>query len=328
MEKLADVPTRSRGQRHSDPVPWPRLARGLGWFSIGLGLAEILAPRRLATVVGVDGHRHNRRTIFGLGLRELVNGAGILAQPRSAKWLWARVGGDTMDLALLASALGSRGVRRSQVAAAAAAVAGITVLDVLVSRKVNHRGNGAIRRAARVIEASSTITIDRPAEELYRFWRNFENLPQCMSHLESVHVIDDRKSHWVAKGPANRTIEWDAEITEDRPNELIAWRSIGSADVPNAGTVRFARAPGDRGTEVHVTLRYQIPGGSLGATVAKLFGQAPDQRVEGDLRRFKQVMETGEITHSDASIHRGPYPAQPSGEQRQPKQRSLRKDIR
>jgi uncharacterized membrane protein len=132
-----------------------------------------------------------------------------------------------------------------------------------------------------------------------------------MAHLESVQVLDDRRSHWKAKAPAGTTVEWDAETIEDRPNELIAWRSLPDATVPNSGTVRFKDAPGDRGTEVLVQLSYQPPGGKVGALIAKLFGEEPKQQVKGDLRRFKQVMETGEIVHSDASIHRGPHPAYP-----------------
>jgi uncharacterized membrane protein len=114
-----------------------------------------------------------------------------------------------------------------------------------------------------------------------------------------------------AKAPAGTSVEWEAETLEDRTNELISWRSLPDAGVPNSGTVRFMEAPGGRGTEVHVELRYQPPGGKIGALVAKLFGEEPQQQVKGDLRRFKQVMETGEIVHSDASIHTGPHPAQP-----------------
>jgi uncharacterized membrane protein len=108
-------------------------------------------------------------------------------------------------------------------------------------------------------------------------------------------------------------VEWEAEIIEDRPNERISWRSVQPADVPNIGTVQFRSAPGGRGTEIHVELRYDPPGGKLGAAVAKLFGKEPAQQVKGDLRRLKQVLETGEVVHSDASVHRGLHPAQPSG---------------
>ena len=135
-----------------------------------------------------------------------------------------------------------------------------------------------------------------------------------MRHLESVHITGEGNSHWVARGPAGTRVEWDATLIEDRPGELISWRSLPDSEVANAGTVRFNPAPGNRGTEVHVQLRYAPPAGKAGAMIAKLFGREPSQEVEGDLRRFKQVLETGEVVHSDASIHRGMHPAQPSSE--------------
>jgi uncharacterized membrane protein len=165
--------------------------------------------------------------------------------------------------------------------------------------------------AQRGVQVRQTLTITRAPEEVYAFWRDFRNLPQFMSHLEAVQVIDDRRSRWTARAPAGRTVEWEAEIVEDRPGELIAWRSLPDADVPNSGWVRFARAPGDRGTELIVELQYDPPAGALGAAIAKLLGEEPNEQVKGDLRRFKQVLETGEVVHSDASIYRGPHPARP-----------------
>jgi uncharacterized membrane protein len=115
-------------------------------------------------------------------------------------------------------------------------------------------------------------------------------------------VIDDRRSHWKARGPAGKTVEWDAEIIDDRPNERIAWRSLEGADVENSGVVRFVKAPGGRGTEVHVEIRYSPPGGVLGAWLAKLFGEEPGQQVEDDLRALKQIMETGEVVRSEGTL--------------------------
>lgn len=153
-------------------------------------------------------------------------------------------------------------------------------------------GSGAQSRATTV---EKSVTVNRAPEELYRFWRNFENLPRFMGHLQSVRVLDDRRSHWVAKAPAGTSVEWDAEIVDERPNEMIAWRSTGNSDVENAGTVQFRFAPGGRGTEVRVHLEYNPPAGLLGVGIAKLFGEEPAQQVEGDLRRFKHLMEAGEI---------------------------------
>jgi uncharacterized membrane protein len=212
---------------------------------------------------------------------------------------------------------------------AIAAVAGALVLDVLAAKRTRDQaedGNG--RPSGRelygeadtaVTEAGPghvvrSVTIRQPIAMVYDFWRNFENLPRFMVHLESVRVTGDRRSHWVARAPAGRTVEWDAETLEDRPNELIAWRTLPGATVPNSGQIRFREADGGRGTEVHVEIRYDPPAGKLGALVAKLFGEEPNQQVAGDLRRLKQVLETGEVLHSDASIRQGMHPAQPPAE--------------
>ena len=299
------------------------LARALGWFSIGLGATQLLAPRRLARMIGVDDDGRTVVLMRTLGAREVATGIAILSEPDNPRWLAARVGGDVMDLALLGNAM-RRGARdddfddydgdfdhdRSRrTTFAAAAVVGAGLLDAFAARKVAHRGE-----AGSGIEVHKTVTVNRSADEAYRLWRDFEGLPRFMRHLESVHVTGERTSHWVAKGPAGTPVEWDAELIDDRPGELIAWRSLPGAEVASAGTVTFKPAPGGRGTEVHVEMRYAPPAGRAGATVARLFGREPSQEVDGDLRRFKQVLEVGEVVHSDASVHRGMHPAQPSGE--------------
>ena len=153
------------------------------------------------------------------------------------------------------------------------------------------KGSRASVAGDRGIKVEKSITIERSPEELFNFWRNFENLPRFMDHLESVRTTSETRSHWVAKAPAGTTVEWDAEIINEKPNELIAWRSLEGGDVDNAGSVRFERAAS--GTTVRVTLEYDPPAGVVGAAIAKLFGEAPDQQIQEDLRRFKQVMETG-----------------------------------
>jgi uncharacterized membrane protein len=145
------------------------------------------------------------------------------------------------------------------------------------------------------IKVEKSVTVNRSPEEVYRFWRDFQNLPRFMNHLESVTDLGNNRSHWVAKAPAGKTVEWDAEVYNEKENELIAWRSLEGADVDNAGSVRFEPAPEGRGTIVRVTLKYDPPAGKLGSLVAKLWGEEPSQQIEEDLRRFKQVMETGEI---------------------------------
>jgi len=155
--------------------------------------------------------------------------------------------------------------------------------------------------ADRGIHVEEAFLINRTPEELYQYWRNFENLPRIMTHLERVQVTDGQRSHWVAKAPAiaGGSVEWDAEITRDEPNVAIAWRSLAGADVDNTGEVRFARALGDRGTEVHVSMAYIPPAGRLGSWAAKLFGKDANQQIREDLRTFKRVMEVGEAPTTD-----------------------------
>ncbi len=290
-----------------------RLAFALGLFSVGLGLTQVLAPRRVVRAVGLKDDEQNRKTMLTVGLREMATGVGLLTQPRSASFAWGRVLGDAMDLALLGRAFRSDRANQSRVAAATAAVVGVTILDVIAGQKLSGADAETAGEQSREhgIQVRKAITVNRSVEEAYNFWRNFENLPSFMAHLDSVHVLDQQRSYWKAKAPLGATVEWTAQITKDRPNELIAWRSLEGADVPNSGQVRFVPAPGGRGTEVQVELEYDPPGGLIGATIAKLFGEEPSQQVDGDLRRFKQVLEVGEVVHSDASIHRGPHPAQP-----------------
>ena len=133
-------------------------------------------------------------------------------------------------------------------------------------------------------------------------WRDFSNLPRFMSHLESVEVIDERRSHWRTKAPAGKSVEWDAEIVEDQPGEVLAWRSVQGSQIGNSGRVRFVDAPGDRGTEVHVDFEYQPPMGTLGVVFARLLGEEPEQQASDDLRRFKHIVETGRVPWSAATV--------------------------
>jgi uncharacterized membrane protein len=142
------------------------------------------------------------------------------------------------------------------------------------------------------IKVERTIIVNRPREEVYHFWRQLENLPRFMDHLESVTVLDEDRSHWVAKAPAGTKVEWDASIQDEIENELIAWRSLPGSDIDNTGSVHFI--PAGDGTELRVVLSYDPPAGRVGAAVAKLLGEEPEQQVEEDLRRFKQVMEAVE----------------------------------
>lgn len=310
-----------------------RIAAGVGWFGIALGTFELIAPRTLARLIGLEapstrwrgmrrlasssllpdglraggalGDRLEQREslrgdpvhsliIRGLGLREIVSGLGILTRPRPSTWLWSRVVGDMMDLSLLGLALNSSRTDRVRLGAATAAVAGVTALDVYASLEFTRarRTRRLSMSVTRAVPLEASILINRPPQECYEFWHDFENLPRFMRSVESVRVESDRRSHWVAKAPGGIRVEWDSEIIDDTPNRLISWRSL-NADVPNAGSVHFDPAPGGRGTLVRVRMSHDMP--TLSGLAARLFGKMPQRQVREDLRRFKQLLETGEI---------------------------------
>ena len=145
-----------------------------------------------------------------------------------------------------------------------------------------------------------TVTINRPRADLYAFWRDFRNLALFMENVESVTPADDRRSHWVVKAPGGKTVEWDSVLTEEVENERLAWESVEGADINNAGRIEFKDAPPGRGTQVTATIVYEPPGGDLGKLVAKLFQKEPKIQARRELRRFKQLMETGEVSTSEA----------------------------
>ncbi|MFN7140602.1 MAG: SRPBCC family protein [Limisphaerales bacterium] len=265
-----------------------QLAIGLGIFSIGLGIAQLLAPRRMCETVGM---KKNNTLMRAMGAREIASGVGILSQKKTTPWVWSRVAGDAMDLALLGVSMAAPKTNRKRLIAASAAVAGVAALDVYCSKCLSKNGETTN------IKVKKCITIDRSPEDLYEFWHHFDRLAAIMGHLESIEKISDNRWHWVAKGPFGRKVEWDAELTHDVPNRLIAWRSLPGADVDNWGAVRFE--PTSRGTIVHVEMEYCPPAGLLGVAVAKLTHEAPDQQMSVDLRQFKQLMETGEIARTE-----------------------------
>lgn len=207
----------------------------------------------------------------------LAAGAGLtiygISRARRGGWLLAAVGGMLLER-------GATGHCR-----------------VYESLNINTAGTGEDTR--RVLGGSAgahvdeQITINRPIEELYRFWRNLENLPRFMQHLESVERLTDTLSRWRAKGPAGTTVEWTAEIINEVPDQVIGWRSIEGSDVVSAGSVNFDRV-GAGQTQVRVRLQYSPPGGKAGAAVAKLFGRDAATEIRADLQRFKQLIETGE----------------------------------
>jgi uncharacterized membrane protein len=274
------------------------LSRGLGAVSLGIGLAELSRPGGISRLSGVGRWARARAIVPALGVRELGHAAGLLAGRRPDRWVWTRVAGDAIDLSLLGRALAhGRKTDRRRAAVVTGAVAGITAVDVYAALRLTR----ARRMTRQEMRAEVSVTVRRPPAEVYRFWHDLENLPTFMADLESVRTTGERRSHWTAKAPGRRTVEWDAEIVEDRPDELIAWRTVDGADLRHSGAVRFRPAPGDRGTEIRVEMEWAEPAGRIKAAVAKLLGAHPHQRIRDDLRRFKQVMEAGEVVRSDGS---------------------------
>lgn len=259
--------------------PWPvgtdrsraeTLARGLGWFSIGLGVAEVVASGPLSRTTGVP---HRPALLTALGAREIATGIGILRNPEDPRWMDARVAGDAIDLALLLSALGARDVRKTRVLAAATLVAGVTALDTICSR---------LLADSRLLEndISSAVTVRRGAEELFGMWRDPKTVPLFMKYVKSIRAEDGgRRWHWAASIPGGIPLEWDSEIVEEDAPRRLAWRSLEGMKVAQSGSVDFAPAPGERGTEVRLRVRGSVPGAII----------------REDLRRFKRLAETGEI---------------------------------
>jgi uncharacterized membrane protein len=282
-----------------------RLAKGLGWFSIGLGLAELLAPRAIASISGVSNKHTGLIRLYGL--REIGAGITIFAQKTPAEGVWSRVVGDAIDLTSLGIAATNPEAKLGRVAFATANVVAVTALDVICAMQLSSSSNQGIH-------AQGACIVNLPPEEVYNFWRDFQNLPRFMRHLESVVDMGDGRSRWKAKGPAGMEVEWDATIIADVPGEVITWRSLEGSDVDNAGAVRFERATGGRGTIIKVNIEYNPIGGVLGAAVAKLFGEEPEQQLDDDLRRFKQVMEVGEVVVSDATLLGTSYMSQRPGQ--------------
>jgi uncharacterized membrane protein len=200
-----------------------------------------------------------------------------------------------MDLAVLAAAFAIPRTHRGKLLAGAAAVAGVTWLDVLCSRALDAEPS-ALSAPIRLAKA---VTINQSADELYRFWRDLRNLPAVIPHLKSVQVMSETQSHWIATAPGGITVKWDAEIVEDEAGKIIRWQSLEDAELPNSGSVRFVPATGGRGTVVRLELAYEPPVGRLGWIAAKLLGREPGGQLQEGLRRFKQHMEAGEIATTE-----------------------------
>ena len=277
------------------------LVKGLGAASLGLGLSEVLAPRTVAAVAGVDDTSRSRRVIRALGLRECGHAAALLVGPN--KLVWTRVAGDVLDVAvLLAGVAKQRRGRRGRSTVSALALAGIGAVDLYAALRTtsDNRSTGRHANAPRYRILRAAVTVQREPDDVYRFWRDLENLPSFMYHLKSVTAESAERSRWVANAPVGHQVQWEAQITDDQPGTRIAWESLPGSAVQNSGSVDFTPAPGG-GTEVRVTIGYHIPGGVLGKAAATLLGESPEQQVNDDLRRLKQLLETGQVLRSDGS---------------------------
>ena len=228
-----------------------------------------------------------------------------LAQRASNGWLAAGLGIGLAGAAwLMKQSIAARGKRARAFKIATATTAGATLLDaVLLARS-------ARLAKPRPIAVKTSVTILRSRDELYSYWRDLRNLPGFMRHLDSVTEMDGH-SVWRARGPVGVSAEWEAEVVADRPGERIAWRSLENATVPHHGSVVFRDAPRDQGTEVHLEIAFEPPAGVIGERIVRMFHMVPEESMKSDLRRLKQIMETGEIVCSDSSIHPGPHPARP-----------------
>jgi uncharacterized membrane protein len=282
------------------------LIRGLGWFGVTLGVAELAVPRLLASAIGVDPDGAAPVVLRAMGLREIASSSAVLVRPDHPAPRWARVIGDAIDLGLLGLALARPGTGKRRLALALGMVAGVTALDVIAARRQGH--------ARHPLPVIAAVTINRSPMEVYEFWRRLEQLPQFMSYLASVEQHADRRSTWTARLPIGGTVQWEAELVEDRPGQALSWRSIEGSQIQTRGRVTFTRAPGRDMTEVRVEMQLGMFGRGPSLALARLFARP---QVKGDLRRLKQVLETGEVLRSDASVHRLPHPAQPSPARRE-----------
>lgn len=252
---------------------------GLGLFSLALGLAEIVAPRRVARMVGMRDN--TAPTLRACGVREVVAGIGLLSAPRAPAWRWFRVAGDLMDLALLGSAAKDR-VKATRTAMA---VLGVTAVDLAAGASGERTSLDGAPDGKGPVRAS--VTIDRSPEECYARWSDPAVLERVMTLVESVRATGENRTHWTAR-MGKRVVEWDAEYTERIPNTRLAWSTPPESRIRTSGSVRFDPAPGGRGCVVRLEMTLPSGGGLLGRVKARK-----------DLQRFKQFMEVGFIPSAE-----------------------------
>jgi len=284
---------------YDDQVQWSdnstasTSARNLGILSLALGAGALLMPTPLSQLTGLQQHR---RLLPFIGLRELAAGIGLLSTRNPTPWLWARVVGDGMDLAtILHSLLSPQNPRRTSAAVTAAVVGAITAIDIRESVRSRNSSGAAYERSAPDALVSASVIVGKSPQECYDFWRDPTNMTRISPMVESVTVVDERTSRWLIRSPLGNKIEWDCKITGETRGQRISWRSVDGGGLYHAGVVRFEPSTGNRGTLVSTSVHFRVPGGPAGIGLAKLLGANPRSEIREDLRRFKQLLETGEI---------------------------------
>ncbi len=266
------------------------LARGLGWFSLGLGLFEVIAPRRLADFFSLEDQEGLIRTY---GVREILNGCGVWAAKNPTPWVWGRVGGDLLDLATLATGLSDDNPERGRVLFGLAGLTGVTLVDLVVAERLRRTKAAGAEEQHEVVRS---LTVHGSPEELLARWRDAETLSQVMAHFAEVHGAGPDEQHWQLRLPATQGLAWTARNLPRQDEGVLGWQSLPGATLPNEGSVSFRPSTGaDRGTVATLRFRFDPPGGAFGDSLTALLGAAPGLIASQALRRFKSLVETGEI---------------------------------
>ena len=280
------------------------------WLSIGVGAATLLGTAGAARFIGARPTRANRLAFAAMGLCDIAYGFSLLGGRSRKGWAWVRVAADVANLSVLGTRFAPQSLPGPGFGGLLAAEAGLTLIDAMTAVRA---GDSAGHHPSRGVYVNASTTIRKPRAEVYAFWRDFSNIPRFMRHVGNVSEAHGHTT-WEAHASFGPSLTWEAQIVSERPGEEIRWRSTEQTLLANHGGVYFRDAPGGRGTEVHVHLGFEPPLGAVGAGLAKLFRALPREQLTADLRRLKQLLELGEIVRSDASIHRGRHPAQPSAE--------------
>lgn len=274
--KTKDVEREGWGDSPNEFVS-TRPAKMIGWISIGFGIAKVIWPRKVSRYTGASRAR---------GLRDIAIGAAILNSQSPGRWMKARVASDAADLASLGKSWSSANGNKAALTVATASAAAIAATNYYYARQYR-----TVPDTSRVA-IDAVMAVNRSPQECYEFWRKLENHPRFMPHMQSVETTGERTSHWKMKAPASKPLEWDSDLTEDTPGESLQWKSTGG-DLENSGSVRFEPRRSGPGTIVRLQMEFDPP--APGASIPGLVKYFSERKVKEDLRRFKNLMEAGEI---------------------------------